>query len=130
MKKIIFALFVLFAISSCSNEKEEDIKVPDNPMIGTKWEAYDDISSLIFGYTISRLEFLDDKNFQDIAITKGNVRDIDKGIYTYSNDTVVLTYTKYYSDGTDRILHCTVSGSLLVTNQGTISGGFLTYQKK
>jgi len=131
MKKITFySILLLLAIVSCSKDEPEVIEEPKNPMIGTKWEAPDEIATLIWGSTISRLEFLDDKNFQDISITKGVVRGTEDGTYTHKDGKVVLTYPKYFSDGRDRVLNCEVKGSLLITDQGQPSGGNMTYQKK
>ena len=131
MKKSMFCLILLsLAMLSCSKDEPKVTEESKNPMIGTQWEAPDEIATFIWGATISRLEFLDDKKFQDISITKGKVRDTDEGTYVYKDGKVVLTYPKYHSDGKDRVLNCEVKGSLLITNQGQPSGGYMTYQKK
>lgn len=125
MRKYLFYLVLtVLAISSCGKDDTKKVEEEKNPMIGTQWEAKDEIASLIWGSTISRIEFLDGKNFQDIAITKGSVRKTEEGTYTYSGGNVTLNYPK------DRVLRCVVKGSIMTTSQGQPSGGYMTYQKK
>lgn len=126
---IYFILAVIFFVS-CGKDDVEEVEKVQNPMIGTAWEAKDEIASFLYGESISRIEFLNNTEFIDISISKGVVRDTDDGTYTYSDSKVVLTYPKGRSDGTDRILNCEVKGSLLITDQGQPSGGVMTYQKK
>lgn len=133
MKKVLVLLITslfFFACSPAGSEQEEDEQKPKNPMIGTSWEANDGISTLIWGSSISRLEFLDAYNFQDVSITKGSVRKIDKGTYTYNTGNVFLLYPKYHSDGKDMNILGKISGSFMTTNRGTLPSGTMTYQKK
>ena len=132
MKKITY-LLLLFAIAtmmSCSKDKE-DIDTPvNNPLIGTQWEANDEIASMIWGSTISRLEFIDKEKFQEISITKGSVRDTKKGTYVYSENAVTMNFESTTEGEKGRVLKGNISGSIMTTTQGQPSGGFMTYMKK
>lgn len=126
MKKILMIIALAFVVFSC--EKEEEV-TPDNFMNGTSWEAPDDISTLLYGTSISVLEFLDNENFQEIMITRGSIRKTVQGTFTISSSLVTMTY-QADADGDSREMQGTVSGSVMTTNMGTIAGGKRIYQKK
>jgi|LAHU01.1.fsa_nt_gb hypothetical protein len=130
MKRILLLLAITLLAIGCTPEKSESsYEEYVNPMVGTQWEAPDEISTLIWGTSISRLEFLDNTQFQDITVTKGSVKSVDKGSYYYSNNRITLRYPKYFSDGTDRTVNCEVSGSIMTTDRPNLYSGNMTYQK-
>lgn len=129
-KSVLLILLAILAFNSCSSDEPADLPEKKDVMVGTKWEAKDEIATLIWGETISRLEFLESNKFQDIAITKGSVRGVDEGTYAYLDGNLTLNYPKYFSDGRGRTIKCVVKGGIMTTNQGNPSGGYMTYQKK
>lgn len=130
MKNFYLVISALLLFLACSPKENKESELPENPMIGTIWEAPDEVSTLIWGTTISRLEFLDSNNFQDISITKGSVRKIERGTYVHNTGNVFLLYPKYFSDGRDWNISCKVSGSIMTTDRPNLYGGNMTYQKK
>lgn len=120
--KTTISLLILIFCASCS----KDAVVPEqvNPMVGTTWEAPDEISHLIWGGTcVYVLDFYSATECQKIekrsnVVTKAEVFD-----YTFSGNKVTVTNKGVWE------LTGTVTGSLMKTTIGD-SNGAVTFSKK
>lgn len=119
MKTIFLLLTIALVFSSCKKDDPE----PANNFINTKWTAPDDIAKLIYGGTCTTsVEFLTETTCQTIDVrvggTFGSNTDVTPGIYTYKDDSVFWNGIKGK-----------ISGSVMNTSMGTLSGGKRVYTK-
>ena len=127
MKKVVVLFVIAAMVAGCAKEKEEE-KQPTltDELIGTKWTAVDDIAELIYGKTCTTsIEFLTETKCQEINIRKTSLLPgtfIEEGTWRTKNDSVYFTVGKITIGGV-------VSGSVLKTNMGTVSGGKRNYTK-
>ena len=120
MKKLLTALLFV-AIIGCSKESPEP---ETNPVIGTSWEAPDEIADIIYGRTCtSVLEFLTNSQCQEIDKKNGAVRKLTAGTYTYSNSKVTVALVG------ETVFTGTISGSVMTTTRGTPSGPVIFTKK-
>ncbi len=120
MKKLLIALLFV-TILGCSKESPE---TDTNPVVGTSWEAPDEIAEIIYGGTCtSVLEFLTSSQCQEIDKKNGAVRQLTSGTYTYSNNKVTVTLVG------ETVFTGTISGSVMTTTRGTPTGPVIFTKK-
>jgi hypothetical protein len=121
-KQILFVILILSTFVSC--KKDDPIL---NNFKGTSWTAPNDIAQLIYGgECTTTIEFLTDNTCQEIETIKGtsffNKTTVTAETYTYKNDSVSWTSGKIKISGK-------ITGSILSTDMGTLSGGKRIYTK-
>lgn len=112
---------VIFAFSCSSTEETE----PKLNLVGTKWQAQDEVSTIIYGgVNFQVIEFIDSENIQFIQRRNNSVRRIRGGTYTINGNKVTATI-----DEMNNPLILENSGSVLISSMKFLSGEFIVFEK-